>query len=76
MLQVIPEHLQKFLRVKMDEIFIKFRQTKKLNKGREPWSSGYGWRLMFQRLQVQIPALYTGWTFFTYLFAVKFLMCF
>ena len=32
MLQVIPEHLQTFLRVKMHEIFIKFRQTKKLNK--------------------------------------------
>ena len=29
-----------------------------------PWSSGYGWRLMFKRLCVQIPALYTGWTFF------------
>ena len=32
--------------------------------GREPWSSGYGRRLMFQRLWVRIPALYTGWTFF------------
>ena len=35
--------------------------------GREPWSSGYGRRLMFQRLWVQIPALYTGWTFFTFI---------
>ena len=26
---------------------------------------------MFQRSWVQIPALYTGWTFFTYLFVVK-----
>ena len=33
-------------------------------KGQEPWSSGYGRRLMFQRLWVQIPAPYTGWTFF------------
>ena len=33
---------------------------------REPWSSGYGRRLMFRRLWVWIPAPYTGWTFFTY----------
>ena len=35
--------------------------------GREPWSSGYGRRLMFRRSWVRIPALYTGWTwvFFT-----------
>ena len=35
--------------------------------GREPWSSGYGRRLMIQRLWVRIPAPYTGWTwhFFT-----------
>ena len=32
--------------------------------GREPWSSGYGRRLVFKRLWVQIPALYTGWKFF------------
>ena len=30
----------------------------------EPWSSGYGWRLMFKRSWVRIPAPYTGWTFF------------
>ena len=30
----------------------------------EPWSSGYGRRLMFQRLWVWIPALCTGWSFF------------
>ena len=30
----------------------------------EPWSSGYGRRLMFPSLWVQIPAPYTGWTFF------------
>ena len=34
--------------------------------GRESWSSGYGKRLMFQRLWVQIPAPYTWWTFFTF----------
>ena len=32
--------------------------------GREPWSSGYGWRLMFERSWVRIPALYTGRTYF------------
>ena len=35
--------------------------------GVEPWPSGYGKRLMFQRLWVRILALYTGWTFFTYI---------
>ena len=35
-------------------------------KGREPWSCGYGRRLMFWRLWVQIPAPYTGWKNFTY----------
>ena len=43
--------------------------------GWEPWSCGYGRRLMFQRSWVRIPALYTGWTFFTYIFVVKFVMC-
>ena len=33
---------------------------------REPWSSGYGRRLMFRRLWVRIPSLYTGWTFFIF----------
>ena len=32
---------------------------------REPWSSGYGWRLRFKRSWVEIPAPYTGWTFYT-----------
>ena len=30
--------------------------------GRQPWSSGYGRRLLFKRLWVWIPALYTGCT--------------
>ena len=38
-------------------------QTKSFLNGREPWSSGNGWRLMFKRLWVQIPAPHTGWTF-------------
>ena len=41
---------------------------------RESWSSGSGRRLMFQRLWVRIPAPYTGWTFFTYLSIVKFVI--
>ena len=35
--------------------------------GRELWSSGYGRRLMFQRLWVRIPAMYTGCTFLTFI---------
>ena len=35
--------------------------------GREPWFSGYGSRLVFQRLWVWIPAPYTGWKFFTFI---------
>ena len=31
----------------------------------EPWSCGYGRRLMFWRSWIQIPVQYTGWTFFT-----------
>ena len=32
--------------------------------GREPWSSGYGKRLMFRTSWVRFLALYTGWTIF------------
>ena len=40
--------------------------------GQEPWSSGYGKRLMFWRLWVQIPAPYTGWKWhFAHWFVVK-----
>ena len=41
--------------------------------GREPWSSGYGSRLVFYRLWVWIPAPYTGWTF-SHLFVVNILV--
>ena len=34
--------------------------------GREPWSIGYGRRLMFWRSWVRIPAPFTGWIFFTF----------
>ena len=40
--------------------------------GQEPWSGGYGIQLVFRRLWVRIPALYTGWTrHFLQLFDVK-----
>ena len=42
----------------------KLLQTKNCLEGREPWSSGYGRRLMFQMSWVRIPAPYTGWTYF------------
>ena len=33
----------------------------------ESWCSGYGRRLMFQRLWVRNPEPYTGWTFFIFI---------
>ena len=40
--------------------------------GWEPWSCGYGRRLMFQRSWIRIPGPYTtGWIFFLHLFVVK-----
>ena len=33
----------------------------------QPWSSGYGRRLIFWSLWDRIPAPYTGWTFFTHI---------
>ena len=44
--------------------------------GREPWSSGYEWQLMLERSWVQIPAPYTGWTFFTLFFLKICIVCF
>ena len=41
--------------------------SKNITNGREPWSSDYGRRLMFWRSWVWIPALHTGWTFFTFI---------
>ena len=35
--------------------------------GRDPWCSGYGRILMYQRSWVQIPAQFTGRIFFTYI---------
>ena len=44
-----------------------------LKTGLELWSSGYGRRLMFEMLYVQIPAPYTGWTwyFFAFIFSIE-----
>ena len=47
-----------------DDLLLEFDPTNKSVVGQEPWSSGYGKRLTCQRLCVQIPAPYTGWTFF------------
>ena len=47
---------------------IRIRRKVKLHLlGQEPWSSGFGRRLISWRSWVQIPAQYTGWTFFTYI---------
>ena len=43
--------------------------------GREPWSSGYGWWLMFKRSWVWIPAPYTGWKFFTLICCKNWIVC-
>ena len=43
-------------------IWPSFEYIKQHREGREPWSSGYGRILMFQRSWVQIPAPYSGWT--------------
>ena len=43
--------------------------------GREPWSSGYGSRLTFQRSWVRIPAPDTGWTFFTLICCKNCIVC-
>ena len=45
--------------------------------GREPWSGGYGRRLMFERLWVQIPAQHTRWTWhsFTLICSKKIIVC-
>ena len=45
----------------------KFCLVKNKTQGWEPWSSGYGTRLMFQRSWVRILALYTGRKFFTFI---------
>ena len=38
-------------------------ESKEKEAGREPWSSGNGWWLMFWRSWVQISAPYTRWSF-------------
>ena len=49
------------------------QKRKQRNKiGRESWSSGYGWWLMFKRSWVWIPALFIGWTWhFSHWFVEK-----
>ena len=47
-----------------------------LKIGREPWSSGYGRRIMFKRLWARILLPYTGWTwhFFTLICCISFVV--
>ena len=58
-----------------------FEDDKLFNKnvlkiGREPWSSGYGRRIMFKRLWARILLPYTGWTwhFFTLICCISFVV--
>ena len=52
--------------------FYSWNQTKNIIFGREPWSSGYGRWLTFQRSWVRILAPDTGWTWhFSHWFVVK-----
>ena len=53
------------LRICCDQQLLQSIAVKIDKIGWERWSSGYGWRLMFVRLWVRIPAPYTGSTFFT-----------
>ena len=62
-------HFQHFLNLRFAFCF----RLNSWRKGREPWYSGYGRRLMFQRSWVRIPAPHTRWTF-SHLFVVKVLM--
>ena len=48
---------------------VKYRLTQ------EPWSSGYGRRLMFQSREFESQQYILDGHFFTYLFVVKFVMC-
>ena len=52
----------------------KTKRLKWRHIGREPWPSGYGRRLTFQRSWVQILAPYTGWKFFHIYLLKKFVM--
>ena len=56
-------------RFSLSQLFLACRKldTKVGGGRREPRSNSYGRRLMFPRLWVQIPAPYTGWTFFTFI---------
>ena len=67
--------LSQFAEHKLDEVCRKHSFIKIHIRGREPWSSGYGRRLMFHRSWVWIPPLYTGWTFFHIPICCKNLQC-
>ena len=46
-----------------------------MNTRREPCSSGYGRKLIFQRSWVRIPALYTWWTISTFIWGKNCNVC-
>ena len=68
-------HLDKLKRVGEMISWVRIHDRTLFMEEWEPWSRGYGRRLMFLRLWVWIPALYTGWTFFTFI-CCKNLLCF
>ena len=49
-------------------------QARILFLGREPWSSGYGRRLMFQRLGSNPGAVYWMYIYFSHIFVVRIVM--
>ena len=46
------------------DLSCKTSTSKIVKVGREPWSRGYGRRLMFRRLWVRIPSMYNGCAWF------------
>ena len=59
----------------MSSLYTLYKQLNNVHVGREPWCSGYEWRLMFKRVWVWVPALYTGWTFFTLICCKNCIVC-
>ena len=63
------------LTFKVDDNFHQISFANNNFLGREPWSSGYGRRLMIQRSCVRIPAPYTGSTFFIFICCINCNVC-
>ena len=72
--------LNRNMSVWRDYLFIQSYKEQRLRElkltFRAEWSSGYGWRLMFERLWVWIPAPNTGWIdIFSHWFVVTIVFC-